>query len=123
MKKEDIYTIHIVEGGRIYLKNNLLHREAGPAFVPTSSVHLYGSLSDHSLYKLISNSPATINALNNFLKEPINFIINNKIPYFFLEGFYYDRREFYSLMEKKHINKELHRELPISNINNKKIKL
>lgn len=124
MENQDQYIVYLIKGASFYYKNNKLHREEGPAYVPEQSKSLYRNLSDHNLYKRVT--------IHDLKESDVVYPIYNKLfngfylsntPLFFLEGIQYEKSDFKVKAEKFKLNRELQKKMPIHESTSKKMKI
>lgn len=111
---KDKYQVYIrKEGTRVYYKNGLIHREAGPAVVRVEDIELYTNLSDKGLHE------ETFKQVANDMFCASHKDYKSNVSSYFLEGKLYEQDEFDIII----FNKRLEKELPLSELNDKKVKI
>lgn len=131
MDKQDKYIVKRTRGGTgvlFFYKNDLLHREAGPAIVTPSNMDIYLQLGDEHLYEMESINTDFPDGYNyEYIKE--EEIINGRlaqvaaIPIFYVEGEPYTHKEFQEIKSRLDLKNELNSELSTIQTNNKKAKI
>jgi len=140
----DKYTLQIKDRCQFYYKNGKLHREAGPAIVIEEDINKFTNLADKDLYieikkesSIVENISETGKGKSKINSKALRSITLNKTSYpvitfespieyiyetnssYWLEGVLYSKKEFDSILLKKEMDKDL----PITEIKDKKIKL
>lgn len=114
------YSIATTNGIVLYFKDGILHREVGPAIFLEKDKDKYFALGDENFYNSIEwrNSLIPNLAILLFMKAAETWI-----NYYYLNGVMHKEEEFNSILDKKNLQKELLKELPIVSNQRKKHKV
>ena len=108
-------------GNRFYYKNGILHREAGPAYVPWKLKEEFTGLADQELYKKVFQLHAKEDEYDGFASDgsPITMRARPDYVCYHLDGKEYQLEEFNAIM----LEKELSKEIPKQEVKTKKVKI
>jgi hypothetical protein len=97
-KHQDEYIVLIEKNGnRSYYKNGKLHREAGPAYVPSKLKEKYTGLKDQELYKKVFDSHY----------DPKMIVFRSNSPLYYIGGIEYKKRQFDKIVLALDLSDEL----------------
>jgi hypothetical protein len=124
MEQKDQYIVYINEyKTRYYYKNDLLHREAGPAIVRGSLVENYEHLVDKQPYEEIMLH--IYGVPKGYESQYLRY--EDRLEYYtamyYLEGKPYSQKDFEKIKTIIDLQDELNDKLPINLSNNKKNKI
>lgn len=116
-EKDEYLLLIRQDGTRIYYKNKTMHREDGPAIIPSKDTQQYTGLPDESLYAQVSEPES----LDKFIVDQIILesqktkfyfgviypLVRYSEPQYYLNGIKYTEKEFHSIRLKNKIEKEL----------------
>jgi hypothetical protein len=106
MESQDEYYYVVEDDFIAYFKNGKLHRKAGPAVYHIKLKEKYFNLKDKDLYnlKVLKSTPDNViifHMLAKYHKEP------EGVTTFYLEDIEYIEKDFYTLMDREQLEKEL----------------
>lgn len=127
---ENEYTVKIFnDGTRYHYKNNLLHREIGPAILIPEDKQYFKDLSDRHLYKeIFVDEDAPWKIFNQkpiiYLPQPLgSFKRYHTMPVYYLNGEALSDEEFVKVKAKLVLKNELSSDLPMNQTTNKPPKI